>query len=68
MELAMYTYTSDSPVELEIKSGRPRSECPKYEVLIISVADVHIALGFVRGSLALLVASRSSEDTPYEAD
>ena len=64
----MYAYTPDSPVELEIESGRSRPEYPKYEILIISVADVHIALGFVLGSLALLVASRSSEDKPYEAD
>lgn len=64
----MYAYTPDNPIELEIKSGRPRPECPKYEILIISVADVHIALGFVLGSLALLVASRFSEDTLYEAD
>jgi hypothetical protein len=63
MELAMYAYTPNNPVELEIESGRSRLDYPKYEVLIISVADVQIALGFVLGTLTLLVASRPSEDT-----
>ena len=59
----MYAYAPDNLVELEIKSGRSQLECPKYEVLIISVSDVQIALGFVLGTLTLLVASRPSENT-----
>lgn len=64
----MYAYAPDSPIELEIESGRSLSERPKYEILIISVSDVHITLGFVLGNLALLVASRSSQDGGYEID
>ena len=64
----MYAYTPEHPVELEIESGWTRLECPKYEVLIISVSDVQIALGFVLGTLTLLVASRPSEDTRFESD
>ena len=64
----MYAYTPDNPIELEIESGRSRLECPKYEVLIISVSDVQIALGFVLGTLTLLVASRPSKDTRLESD
>ena len=64
----MYAYTPNNPIELDVEFSRSRSECPKYEVLIISVSDVHIALGFVLGTLALLVASRSSEDPRYEID
>lgn len=67
-ELIMYAYAPDSPIELEIESGQSRSERPKYEILIISVSDVHIALGFVQGTLALLVASRTSQDARYEID
>lgn len=64
----MYAYTPDSPIELEVEFGQPRAERPKYEVLIISVSDVHIVLGFVLGTLALLVASRDSEDIGNEID
>lgn len=64
----MYAYVRDKLIELEIKSGRSRLEYPKYEVLIISVSDVHIALGFVMGDLTLLVVSRASEDTRNEID
>ena len=68
MELAMYAYTPDNPVELEIKSGRSRPEYPKYELLIISASDFYVALGFVLGYLMLLVTSRPSVDTPGEVD
>ena len=64
----MYAYVPDDPVELEIEADPSRSERAKYEVLIISVSDVHIALGFVLGTLTLLVASRTSEDTRTEID
>lgn len=64
----MYTYTTDNPVELEIESGRPLSERPKYEIIIISVSDVHIALGFLLGQLVLLVAGRSAQDAEFEID
>lgn len=64
----MYAYTPDDPIELAHEVSRSRSECPKYELLIISVSDVQITLGFVMGTLTLLVASRPSEDTPYEID
>ncbi|MFC1634874.1 hypothetical protein ACFL5Z_08530 [Planctomycetota bacterium] len=64
----MYAYTPNNPIELEIESGRSRLEYPKYEILIISVSDVQIALGFVMGTLTLLVASRLSEDTRFESD
>jgi hypothetical protein len=64
----MYSYAPDSPIELEIQSSRSVSERPKYEILIISISDVQIALGFVLGNLALFVASRSSEDAEYEID
>ena len=64
----MYTYTTDHPIELEIESAQSLSERPKYEVIIISVSDVHIALGFLLGELVLLVASRSSQDATHEID
>ena len=59
----MYAYVPNDPIELEIEAGRSRLDCPKYELLIISVSDVQIALGFVLGTLTLLVASRPMEDT-----
>ena len=64
----MYAYTTDNPVEVEIESGRPLSERLKYEIIIISVSDVHIALGFLRGELALLVVSRSEKDAKHQID
>jgi len=64
----MYAYAPDSPVEPENQPDLPLSERPKYEVLIISVSNVHIALGFVLGTLAVLVASRTPEDTRNEID
>ena len=64
----MYAYTSDAPIELEVEFDRSQAKCPKYEILIISVSDVHIALGFVLGHLTLLVTSRTSEDTKNEID
>ena len=64
----MYAYTPGNPIEMEIKTGQSQSERPKYELLIISVSDVQIALGFVMGALTLLVASRTSEDAEYEVD
>ena len=64
----MYGYIHDNPVELEVEFDRLRLDRPKYEILIISLSDVHIALGFVMGDLALLVASRASEDTRKEID
>jgi hypothetical protein len=64
----MYSYATDNPIELEIEADRTLSERPKYEIIIISVSDVHIALGFLRGELVLLVASRSSQDATHEID
>jgi hypothetical protein len=64
----MYAYTPDNPIEMEIETSQPRSERPKYEILIIFVSDVQIALGFIMGDLALLVASRTSKDAEYEID
>ena len=64
----MVAYASKDPVELEVEFSQPRSEHSKYELLIISVSDVQITLGFMMGQLALLVASRTSEDAGYEID
>lgn len=64
----MVAYASNEPVELEVEFSRPRPDGKKYELLIISVSDVQISLGFVRGQLALLVASKTSEDADYEID
>ena len=64
----MVAYASNYPVELEMEFSQPRSDCSKYELLIISVSDVQIALGFVMGALALLVASTTSKDAGYEID
>ncbi|MEJ2705505.1 MAG: hypothetical protein P8Z79_23945 [Sedimentisphaerales bacterium] len=62
----MYAYAPETLIDLEIETGRPHVERPKYEVLIISVSDVHIALGFVLGALAFLVASRTPRDAEPE--
>ncbi len=64
----MVAYASKDPVELQVEFNRPRSDGSKYELLIISVSDVQIALGFLRGQLTLLVASQTSEDVGYEID
>ncbi|MBN2313775.1 MAG: hypothetical protein JXM79_07580 [Sedimentisphaerales bacterium] len=64
----MVAYASKEPVELEVEFSQPSSNGKKYELLIISVSDVQISLGFVMGQLALLVASKTSEDTDYEID
>lgn len=64
----MYKYASNGPVELEVELDRSQPKRAKYELLIISVSDVQIALGFVMGALALLVASKTSEDADYETD
>jgi hypothetical protein len=64
----MYAYAPDNPVELDIEFGEPSSERPKYEIIIISVSDVQITLGFILGHLSLLIATRSSEDAKHEID
>jgi len=64
----MYAYGPDNLIEPGSEPSQPLSERPKYEILIISVCDVHIALGFVLGTLAFLVASRTSQDVRYESD